>query len=184
MPTTVTNDGAVGDWTHNHVLRKMAGGTWGTQGIIPAAPQAGATYTNTYTVTLPAAWRAKFVTLVGVVQEYNTSVNLRTILNATESKLLDVQTGIKEVNQLNKLEVYPNPSSTMATIEMDLKENAMVTVSIVNTLGETMTEPNSVLLSAGINSVKMPVSTLADGLYFVKVAVNGQISSIPLSIVK
>jgi len=184
MPTTVVNDGLPNDWTHNHVLRKMAGGTWGTPGIIPSAPQAGSTYTNTYTVTIPSTWRAQFVSLVGVVQEYNTSVNLRTILNATEGKLLDVNTGIKTVNQLNKLEVYPNPSSTMATVEMDLKENAMVTVSIVNTLGETVTEPNTVLLNTGIHSVKMPVSSLANGLYFVKVSVDGQISSMPLSVSK
>ena len=72
----------------------------------------------------------------------------------------------------------------MTTIEMDLKENATVTVSIVNTLGETMTEPNTGLLNAGIHSVKMPVSSLAEGLYFVKVSVNGQVSSLPLSITK
>ena len=184
MASVVTNDGLAGDWTHNHVLIKMVGGTWGTPSIIPSAPVAGTTYTNTYTYTLPSTWRDKFVSLVAVVQEYNTSVNLRTVLNVSEAKLLDVNTGIIETAQLNKLEVYPNPSSTMTTVEMDLKENAMVTVSIVNTLGETMTEPNTGLLNAGIHSVKMPVSSLAAGLYFVKVSVNGQVNSIPLSITK
>jgi hypothetical protein len=184
LPSVITNDGAVGDWAQNHVLRAMLGGAWGSSAIIPSAPSAGSTYTTTFTTTIPSTWRSKFVKLIGVVQEYNSDINKRTVLNVTSSRLANVNTGIRETSQLNKLGVYPNPASTMATVEMDLRENATVVISIVNTLGETMTEPTSVLLNTGIHSVNIPVNTLAEGLYFVKVSVNGQTNSLPLSIAK
>jgi hypothetical protein len=184
LPAVVTNDGAVGHWSQNHVLRSMSGGPWGTSAIIPSTPTANSTYSNTYTVAINPSWREKFVSIIGVVEEYNTNTQRRYILNAVEAKLVDVNTSIRETAQLNKLGVYPNPASTTAVVDIDLKKNAMVDISIVNTLGETVSVPNSVLLNAGEHSIKMPVSHLADGLYFVKVSVEGNVSTVPLSIAK
>ncbi|MCW3126413.1 MAG: hypothetical protein JWO03_2071 [Bacteroidetes bacterium] len=184
LPAVITNDGTAGNWSQNHVLRSMSGGPWGTAAIIPAAPAANATYSNTYTVNIDPLWRKKFVSIIGVVEEYNANTSRRYILNAVEAKLLDVNTGIRETAQLNKLGVYPNPASNMAVVDIDMKHNAMVDISIVNTLGETVSEPNSILLNAGEHSVKMPVGHLADGLYFVKVSIEGNVSTLPLSIAK
>lgn len=184
LPATITNDGAAGDWSQNHVLRSMAGGAWGTPAVIPSAPAAGGTYSKVYTLTLNPSWRNHFVKLIGVVQEYNTNTQRRYVLNAAETSLLDVNTSIRETAQLNKLGVYPNPASTMATLEIDLKKNEMVDIVLVNSLGQTVSEPNSVLLNAGAHSVKIPVSQLANGLYTVKVTVDGTVSSLPLSIEK
>jgi hypothetical protein len=185
FPAVITNDGQPNDWSQNHVLRAMAGGAWGTSGIIPSSPSAGATYTNTFTTTVSSSWRYHFITLVGVVQEYNTNINLRTILNVVQAPLVSsVPNGIVESKALNKLGVYPNPASSMAVVDMNLTENALVNISVVNALGQTVVEPQDNLLNAGEHTVKVPVSNLSDGLYYVKVVINGQTSSAPLSIVK
>ena len=184
LPDVITNDGTVGNWSQNHVLRKMADGPWGIGAIIPSAPQAGTTYSKQYTFTLTPSWRNKFISLVGVVQEYNTNTQRRYVLNAAETKLIDVNTSIRETAQLNKLGVYPNPATDMAMVDIDLKQNAMVDISIVNALGATVSEPTSVLLNAGAHTVKLPVANFAAGLYMVKVSVNGNVNAIPLSIAK
>lgn len=184
LPSVITNNGQVGGWSQNHVLRAMADGAWGGASVIPSAPVAGSTYSKTYSVTINPSWRNHFIKLVGVVQEYNTSTQRRYILNASETTLLDVNTSIRETAQLNKLGVYPNPASTMATLDIDLKKNETVEITVVNSLGQTVSEPNSVLLNAGAHSVNIPVGHLANGLYTVKVTVDGSISSLPLSIQK
>ncbi|MBS1625058.1 MAG: choice-of-anchor J domain-containing protein [Bacteroidetes bacterium] len=184
LPATITNNGQVGGWSQNHVLRAMAGTAWGTGSVIPSAPAAGSSYSKTYTLTLNPSWRNHFIKLVGVVQEYNTSTQRRYILNAAETTLLDVNTSIRETAQLNKLGIYPNPASTMAKLDIDLKKNETVEISVVNSLGQTVSEPNSVLLNAGAHTVNIPVAHLANGLYTVKVTVDGNVSSLPLSIQK
>jgi hypothetical protein len=184
LPALLLDNGAVGEYAQNHVLRAMVGGPWGVAGDIPSAPVAGTTYSHTFTATVPTTWRYNYVHLVGLVQEYNTSASKRAILNATEASLIDQNVGIVETSEFNKLMVYPNPSSTMATVEMDLKENGLVTVSMVNILGETVSDASTVLLNSGIHSVKIPVSGLANGLYYVKITSNGRTTALPLSIVK
>lgn len=182
LPLVIIDNGQPNNWAHNHVLRAMLGGAWGTTGIIPSAPVAGSTYTNTYTTTLPLTWRYNKVYLVGVVQEYNWDINKRTVLNVVKYPILGYPTGIAETSEFNKLSVYPNPASTMATVLMDTKDHGLATISILNTLGETVIEPTDVLVNTGAQSVNIPVGSLSSGLYFVKVTLNGEVSTLPLSI--
>ena len=182
LPGVITNDGQANDWAQNHVLRAMAGGAWGQGGDIPSAPVAGTTYSHTFTTSVPATWRYKFLKLIGVVQEYNADVNKRYVLNVTQTDLIGFPAGIVETSQFNKLSVYPNPASTMATVSLDSKENGLVSISMLNALGQVVVEPSDVLLNKGSQSVKIPVSSLSPGLYFVKVTFNGEVSTLPLSI--
>ena len=182
LPSLLINNGQQGEYSQNHVLRAMVGGAWGLAGDIPSAPMAGSTYSHTFTTTVPATWRYKYIKLVGVVQEYNTSVNKRTVLNVAEIKLISNPNGIKETAQYSNLSVYPNPASTMATVQMDMKENAMVTISLVNSLGQVVVEPTDALLNAGSHSLNIHVGGLETGLYFVKVAVDGTVNTIPLTV--
>jgi hypothetical protein len=180
LPKVLIDNGV--EYSHNHVLRAMVGGPWGTTGQIPSAPTTAAPYSHTYTTTISPSWRYNYVKLIGLVQEYNDNPNMRTILNASETKLLQAPNGIKETSELNKLSVYPNPAATMATVELDMKADAMVTISIVDMMGQTVVVPGDNLLNAGIHSVNIPVGGLATGLYMVKVTVNGEVNTIPLSV--
>ena len=182
LPAVLTDNGAVGQYAQNHVLRSMAGGAWGSTGVIPSAPVAGSTYTKTYTASVPSTWRYKYIKLVGVVQEYATSANHRTVLNVAQIPLIGGPNGITETAQFNSLSVYPNPASTMATVQMDMKENAMVNISVLNAIGQVAVEPTNVLLNSGSHTVNIPVGGLSTGLYFVKVTVNGEVSTLPLSV--
>jgi hypothetical protein len=182
LPLVITDNGQPNNWAQNHVLRAMAGGPWGASGIIPSAPVAGTTYSDTFTTTLPSTWRYKKVYLVGVVQEYSWNINLRTVLNVVSVPLDLYPTGIVETSEFNKLSVYPNPASTMATVLMDSKANGLAGISVLNTLGQTVIDPTSVLLNTGSQSVNIPVGGLSSGLYFVKVTLNGEVSTLPLSI--
>jgi hypothetical protein len=183
LPTVLINNGQVNEYSQNHVLRTMVGGPWGTAGQIPSNPAQGSTYSYTFTTTADPSWRLGYLKLVGLVQEYNANnLNLRTVLNAAETSLISSPNGIKPIAALNSLSVYPNPASTMAEVEMSLKQDATVTISVLDAMGQVTIQPADNLLNAGSHTVNIPVSGLSTGLYFVKISVNGEVSTVPLSV--
>ncbi len=76
---------------HRHVLRATVGGTWGTPSVIPTSVQSGGSYTKSYTYKLPSTYNANRVSLVGLVQMYDASVDKREILNAVEQGLFETK---------------------------------------------------------------------------------------------
>jgi hypothetical protein len=183
LPAVLTDNGQPDEWAQNHVLRLMAGGPWGSVGVIPSAPQAGGTYSKTYTVSVPSTWRYNYIHLVGLVQEYNSDVNKRLVLNSTRVTLVTNPTGIKPTAQFNSLSVYPNPASTTVAVQMDIVNDATVSVSVLNALGQVAIAPTDVLFNSGSHTVNLQVGNLDAGLYFVKVTANGEVNTIPLSII-
>ena len=182
LAAVLTDNGQPNEWAQNHVLRLMAGGPWGTGSIIPSAPVAGTTYSQTYTVSVPAGWRYNYINLVGLVQEYNADANKRTVLNSVKVPLISFPAGIVETKEFSSLSVYPNPASSVATVLMNSKENATATISVLNAVGQEVIAPANVVLNSGSQSYEIQVGNLSTGLYLVKVSVNGEISTLPLSV--
>src|ERR1019366_5379250 len=76
-------------------------------------------------------------------------------------------TGISNVNaDVSGMMIYPNPSNEMATIEM--KGSIISNIKIVNVNGQVVFELEPKLPKVQINS-----NTLASGIYFVEVLVDG-----------
>lgn len=135
------------DYTHQNVIGHMAGGAYGTPGVIPSTGgTAGQTYTMAYAYTLPAPAAGEFrfnadnMYLVGVVSEYNADTKQRTVLNAAEVKLTsgsEILVGLKELAK-NEIAVtaFPNPASGICYLRYTLAESQNVQVSVYNTLGE------------------------------------------------
>jgi CheY-specific phosphatase CheX len=73
-------------YVHNHVIRKMVGGTWGTDGIIPDVAKGD--YTHQYKVTLDNGWKPEDIHIVATVSEYGDSKFSRKIFNAEETILV------------------------------------------------------------------------------------------------
>jgi len=67
-------------YLHERVVRKMLGGAWGVQGVIPSNPGIGTSYTHDFSVQADGTWNMDSVFLVGLVQIY--ADNSREILNS------------------------------------------------------------------------------------------------------
>lgn len=78
---------------------------------------------------------------------------------------------IELVNSLG-LEVYPNPITNNATLELTLNENSKINMNIVNVLGEVVSS-EVYQLNAGNNKVNFNVNNLESGIYFVQLNING-----------
>ena len=65
-------------------------------------------------------------------------------------------------------EVYPNPSNSLAKLNIELMKPASLTMTMISITGQVMwTQTNSFL--QGKSSIQIPVRGIADGLYFLSI---------------
>lgn len=80
--------------------------------------------------------------------------------------------------------ILPQPASTEAMLSIDMPEATTATVEIVNGLGQIVEVLNSVVFSAGTQTVSLPVSALANGTYTVVISSGDLRISAPMVIRK
>lgn len=74
--------------------------------------------------------------------------------------------------QLNNFAIYPNPAVNQAYIKFDLPEKASIKYEVVDLLGNVIYQSDNEIYQAGNNKIKLFVSGLINGLYFVKIMSN------------
>src|SRR5690606_28842012 len=68
--------------------------------------------------------------------------------------------------------VYPNPASDLFMIRFTSLETNHANISVIDDLGKTIISKNAIV-SKGINSVQMNASSLASGIYSIRIK-NGE----------
>jgi hypothetical protein len=134
-------------YIHNGVARVNLAPTWGTTGVIPASVTAGATYSQTYTYTLPATWSgytpvpAK-IYIVAFVSKYGTASTARDIMNANKTLMgTNTATGIFENPNVDQIQVNqnsPNPFSEMTAMDFTLNTTDNVSIIVYNAFGQVV----------------------------------------------
>jgi len=69
---------------------------------------------------------------------------------------------------------FPNPFNGSTRFELNLKNNADVTVEVYNVLGKLVKSMNLTDLTAGINTVTLDLAGLNSGLYTYSVTVGSE----------
>jgi hypothetical protein len=91
--------------------------------------------------------------------------------------------GLDENSGMSSLSIYPNPAISVANVTLDLNEEANVTISIVNTLGQNV-YTNALGNVNGTQNVQINTADLNEGIYLVNVTVNGNTTTQRISIIK
>lgn len=105
-------------------------------------------------------------------------------------KLPAHQTTISIINTNNlvnetSVEIYPNPSSDVAYINVNLTENTKAVVKVMNVNGQVVYEySNEFNLYSGSNSIMLNTSEFANGLYIVSLTTSENTYKINLIITK
>lgn len=184
---------APNQYAHNHVIHDMLDGAYGASGIIPSTGlTAGQTYTKTYTYTLPNTpsnahvYNADNVYLIGVLSQYDSNPNQRSIINVAEVKLTanaEQPVGITELTSENKLLIYPNPASNFCYISLNSSYTESSVLSVYNTLGE-LVYFEQIEIQAGQNTLLKEFNLLNSGTYFIKLDSKNVHYSTKLTIIK
>lgn len=80
---------------------------------------------------------------------------------------------VKENDLVDISSIFPNPASSAATVNFNLKKSGIVKISMLNVIGQEVSSINAGNLVAGNNSVSLDVNTLNAGVYFVNITVDG-----------
>lgn len=153
-------------YVHHRVIRKVQTGAWGMTGVIPNSPLAGNTYSHTFTnIPVSASWKDFDMDVIAFVSYYNTSANLRQIINSNQKKLTDVSTNVNAVdNPSSEISVYPNPASGEIYISLLKKQNSESKIIVTDFSGK------EVLISPlQQNNSIIETKNISDGIYFYKV---------------
>jgi hypothetical protein len=92
--------------------------------------------------------------------------------------------GVNSVIMENAVSVYPNPATASATIGFTINKAGNVSVSVTDAVGRTVADLGSRYLQKGMQSIPIPVSTLAAGVYTLRVQTDGSSVTKQLAVLK
>ena len=92
--------------------------------------------------------------------------------------------GINEESAEFGLAIFPNPSSNLTYLQVNLLETSTISIEIYNNLGELVFVEQAQNLAQGNYNYTIDVTNFAAGLYTVKTTVNGTVQTDKLSVVK
>ncbi|WP_107040204.1 Omp28-related outer membrane protein [Brumimicrobium mesophilum] len=127
-------------------------------------------------------WSSNFVDLSAYDGEAEVMVSFKGTSNFGNNLFVDdiqirdnLFLGVEKQEGLNvALNVYPNPSTDLVNVDFKLENLTDVTVSILNTVGQTVSSNNLGSVS-GVQSTQLDVSSLESGIYIVRVqTANGE----------
>ncbi|MEO1433948.1 MAG: T9SS type A sorting domain-containing protein [Bacteroidota bacterium] len=79
---------------------------------------------------------------------------------------------IEEINSLDRFDVFPNPTSDLAIVDLVFNQQTDVQIDLINVLGQTVL---SEFRNAVLNETRtLDLSSIAPGVYFVRIIVDGQ----------
>ena len=87
-----------------------------------------------------------------------------------------VAAGVAEITaQLDDVvKIYPNPTNSNATLEINLQEQASVNVRISNAAGQELVSRNYGSMN-GSSTINLATATYLSGVYFVEMTINDQL---------
>jgi hypothetical protein len=181
-------------YNHQHVVRSIPSGAWGTANVIPTLVAPNATYTQSYTYTLPAETsvtlpgatdpirgmnKAEDIVLVAFVSYYNADITKRVVMNSSEVTLFGGYNGVSTpVKTEVATTVYPNPTSGLTTVNFTLASAASTAVEVYDMLGNKVLTANEGQYTSGEHTVAFSADALSNGMYLVQVKVDGEIAGV------
>lgn len=153
----------------------------------------GETYLGAIDVTTDATGNAAFAAELAVLLDDGTFVTA-TATDA-DGNTSEFSLGI-EVDVLNNVasddapdaglavSVAPNPAASRAAVRVSLATAGAVSISLHDLLGRTVAVVPSAPLAAGDHHLAVPLSEVPAGVYLLRVQVDGDVRSVPLTIAR
>lgn len=160
---THNNTGTNGETEFSFVEQKMLPNGAGSY---VSGLNAGATIPFTQTIDLSTVTNIEDMSDLQFAVWVQKSSADREVLQATWATW---PTGVQEINNTSSgiISLSPNPSINQASLDYQLQDNASVTLSIVNSIGQLVSEKNIGNVNFGLHSETIDTNNLAAGIYFV-----------------
>ena len=154
------------DMVYDHVARGIMPSFDGEAGVFPAVVNTGEQYSSTYSFTLAADWDINNIHIIGLLLDGSGRID-----NAGKS--VQGFAGIEDLTSSTSFEIYPNPATTSAAIEISLDNESEVAVRVLDMTGKEVATRNYGVLAA-TSVINLNTNNYQSGVYLVEVSVNGQ----------
>jgi uncharacterized repeat protein (TIGR01451 family) len=85
-------------------------------------------------------------------------------------------TGINEVNSTSLFTAYPNPLNDAATIQFSLTKTSLVTLALMDATGRVIELLPLQSMNNGLQKTTLDASAISNGMYLLKLTVDGKVS--------
>lgn len=142
-------------------------------GSITLTPQGGEEYTYAWSTGDTGA------TITNLVAgEYSVTVTDEQGCTNVFNYTIDVLTGIEEISSLSYLNLYPNPTNSISTLDLRFNEAVDVDIQVFNVLGQVVISwQNEKIIE---KQYQLPLSDKSGGVYLVKILANGESHTLKL----
>lgn len=172
-----------------------------TVNAVPTAAGAAAstsgsvvTFSNTSTGATAYNWNfgdASNSSAVAPVHAYATNGNYLVTLIATNGTCSDtitfnltINVGVEEIQTLAGVNLYPNPVSQEATVDVNLNEATNVIVTVYDITGKAVANVYEGQMDSGMTTLKVNVSDLQSGIYFTTISSRSAKKTLKMVVVK
>ncbi|MDF2437245.1 MAG: hypothetical protein K0Q95_1621 [Bacteroidota bacterium] len=163
---------------YSHVARALSPSFAGMPYAFGASALVGQTFTHNFSYTLPAAWDASQIHIVGMMIEPSGKINNAGTATISEAVANGWLPGLSvDVNTIasapDMIRLMPNPANSFTNVSLSLQNDSEVSMEVYSANGQLVASKSYGKMSGAYN---LPVDTqeFAKGIYFVKVNVNNQ----------
>ena len=153
---------------YDHVARAIEPSFGGDAASFPATVNNGDSHSQTYSFTLPADWNEQKIHIIGMLIDPSGRVD-----NASKG-IIDDLANLSDLEKTFKgFDVYPNPASTYAVVEIELEATSDVELRLVDMSGKEIAARNYGAVESS-STIQLNTADLNAGVYLVELTVNGQ----------
>ncbi|MFZ1705505.1 MAG: choice-of-anchor J domain-containing protein [Saprospiraceae bacterium] len=152
---------------YQEVARALPLGFLGSGNIIPEVVNVGSVFPFNFNYTLPTNQKKENIyAAVFVTNEEGVAVGGE----STDA----LYTNVDQVEVVEKLAIFPNPTNDITFVQLNLKEEVQLKISVFNTLGQmTASKDYGRMYGEHIFPVKM--ETLCEGIYYIHIQLNDDV---------
>jgi len=164
---------------YDHVARIILPSFDGQVNSFPSSVTPGSTHTLNFQITLDPSWDLSEIHIIGLLIDPTGKIDnagTATKVEAEANGYIEAGVGIIESVSNSSLNMYPNPTSDMTTINLGVVENELVSIQILDINGKIVAQKLYGELSGDIN---LPITTsmMESGVYIVHVTVGDVVST-------
>ncbi|MFA5574465.1 MAG: T9SS type A sorting domain-containing protein [Brumimicrobium sp.] len=165
---------------YNHVARALGANNMnGATGSLPATLNNGESYTHTYTFPRSSNWNVNNMHAIGMFVNKTTGE----IINAGQIDLSSPSGLAEEANTFG-LSVFPNPTNSVANIQLKLENPSEISLVVYNMIGEVVHSKPTEKVNAGTNVYTIDLSHVSNGVYLCHINVNGETKVTKLNVLR
>ncbi len=166
---------------YDHVARAIEPSFGGYANSFPATVNVGETHTIDGIFYIPPTWDENEIHIIGLLIAPNGTIDnagKATIDEAIDNGFVDgttVQVGLNELDQIDaSLNVYPNPATDLANIEVNLQKESNVAVRILDLSGKEIAARNYGTMT-GSSIIPLNTANYVSGVYIIELVLDNAV---------